>query len=444
MISKIKELYQGAHAHSGFQRYFKNSSWLFGGQLLRMVLGLFVSVAVARYLGPGDFGLYSYVSSIVALVGVVCTLGLQNVAKRDMVEFPEDRDEILGTCFSLSALAGLIGYAAMMLCVACMNVDSLALGMFALLGGSLLLSPFKFIEVWFQSQVKGNLSVVSTSTALLLFAVAKVAAIILGASLIWFAFIFLCESICVIVIQSILYRRNYASLAAWIGSWGRAKSLLSQAWPLIVSGIAVTVYMRIDQVMLGSMVGELAVGEYAAATRISTVWYFIPTLLAASLFPAIVNAKKQGEVFYMKRLQRYFDLNAALAYTIVLPFSFLAPWLIELLFGGQYAGSASILSIHIWTSLFVFTGVARGQYLITEGFFKFSLVATVTGAIVNIALNYYLIPLYSGVGAAVATLVSQFISALGTSFFYRKLSGICWLQLRSLFLIFRLKSVFSN
>lgn len=442
MMSKINELYQRARKHSGFQRYLKNTSWLFGGQMLRMVLGLFISVAVARYLGPADFGLYNYVSSIVALVGVVCTLGLQNVAKRDMVESPEGRDEILGTCFSLSALAGLIGYAAMMACVAIMDVDSLDLVMFTLIGGSLLLWPFKFIEIWFQSQVKGNLSVLSTSTTLLLFAVAKVGAIILEASLIWFGFLFLCESICVVVIQLMLYRRNYASLAAWCSSWRRAKSLLSRSWPLILSGIAVTVYMRIDLVMLGVMIGEQAVGEYAAATRISTVWYFIPTLLAASLFPAIVNAKKQGDAFYMKRLQRYFDLNAALSYMVVLPLSFMAPWLIALLFGNQFSGAAPILSIHIWTSLFVFMGVARNQYLITEGYFKFSLVVNIVGAIINIFMNYYLIPIFSGFGAAIATLLSQFIASFFLSYMYPKTYTIGRLQFNSLFLIFRLRSAF--
>ena len=61
MLSRAKKLYQTARDHAGFKRYFKNTSWLFGGQMFRMLLGLFVSVAVARYLGPEDFGLFNYV-----------------------------------------------------------------------------------------------------------------------------------------------------------------------------------------------------------------------------------------------------------------------------------------------------------------------------------------------------------------------------------------------
>lgn len=110
VINRLKQLWQKAFAHAGFKRYFKNTSWLFGGQMLRMVLGLFVSIAVARYLGPKDFGLYNYVLSIVALVAVLGNLGLRNLAKRELVATPEERDEILGTCFVLSALSGIVAY----------------------------------------------------------------------------------------------------------------------------------------------------------------------------------------------------------------------------------------------------------------------------------------------------------------------------------------------
>lgn len=405
--------------------------------MLRLVLGLFVSVAVARYLGPKDFGLYNYVLSIVALVAVLGNLGLQNLAKRELVATPEARDEVLGTCFVLSAISGVLAYGLMLWVVAMATDSSLMLGLFALLGGQLLCNPFKCSEIWFQSQVRSDLSVKATSISLVLFAVVKIIAIAKGLPLLGFAYIFLLESITVVGIQTIYYLRNYGPLWQWRILRAKAGNFLSNSWPLIVSGLAVMVYMRIDQVMLGAMVGEQAVGEYAAATRISNIWHFIPQILATSLFPAIMSARKRNDGSYENRLQRYFDLNASLAYAVALATSILAPWLIEFTFGAAYEGSANILAIHAWSTIFVFLGVARSQYLVAEQLYRISMICTILGAVVNVILNYLWIPPYGGNGAATATLVSYALSAFFSSFIFSSTRRIGRRQLISLAVIFR-------
>jgi len=397
-----------------------------------MVVSLFVSIAVARYLGPEDFGLYHYVLSIVALVSVITNLGLHSLAKRELVEHPEQRDTILGTCFVLNLFAGLIAYAAMLWIVSVVSDSSLTLGLFALLGGGLLLGPLKCIEVWFQSQVRSDLSFWASSLSLSLFAAAKVAAIFLQADLLGFAYIFLCELVVLTGLQVFLYRRHFGRLLAWRPERRLAMDYLKQAWPLLLSGLAVTVYMKIDQVMLGAMLGDVAVGQYSVAVRISSIWYFVPTLLATSLFPAILNARKQSGQLYTSRLQHYFDLNAGLAYLVCLPLSLAAPWIIALLFGADYAAAAPILTIHAWSSIFVFLGVARGQYLLAEKMFKFAFACALAGAITNIGMNFVLIPRFGGLGAAIATLVSYAISAVLSSVFLSSPHAVFKRQLLSL------------
>ncbi len=440
----LEFFFKRIHKHSGFKRYFKNTTWLLGGQIFRMGLGLFVSVAVARHLGPGDFGLYNYVLSIVLLVGVVGQLGLQQLAKRELVESPERHDEIMGTCFVLNLLAGVTIYAVMLIFVATQTDRSLVLGLFALLGSSLLLSPLSCIELWFQSQLRSDLSVLATSISLALFAGLKVHAIIKGAGLITFGYLFIFEAIVLCLLQVYFYRKHFGSIFQWQIRWPTALSFLHKSWPLILSGLAVTVYMRIDQIMLGAMLNEKIVGEYSVAVRISALWYFIPSMLATSLFPAILNARKHSVALYEKRLQAYFDLNAGLAYVICLPLSLAAPWVVAILFGAEYAAAAPILAIHTWSSLFVFLGVARGQYLVAEQMFKFSMYCTVTGAFVNIFLNYYLIPIFGGPGAAIATLSSQILSAFISSFAWKGTRNAGLMQLASAFLFFRLRSIYHS
>jgi len=99
-----------------------------------------------------------------------------------------------------------------------------------------------------------------------------------------------------------------------------------------------------------------------------------------------------------------------LSLVIAIPFAILAPLLVEMLFGVNYASSAAILRVHIWAGVAVFLGVASSQYLTAEGQQKMSLYRTLTGLIVNVALNVLLIPTYGAMGAAIATLVSYFVA----------------------------------
>jgi PST family polysaccharide transporter len=148
----------------------------------------------------------------------------------------------------------------------------------------------------------------------------------------------------------------------------------------MLSGLAIVIYMKIDLIMLGLMLGDEAVGIYSAATQISEIWYFIPMTIMASVFPAIIDAKKQGEIIYYERLQRLYDLMVWLSVLIAIPMTFIAAPLITLLYGNAYEEAGKVLAIHIWASVFVFLGVASSQWFIAENRQILSLQRTLAGA----------------------------------------------------------------
>lgn len=199
------------------------------------------------------------------------------------------------------------------------------------------------------------------------------------------------------------------------------------------SAVMVSLYMKIDTVMLKS-VGSVAVGIYSAASGLSEAWFFIPMAIVTSVFPAIVNARKTDMERYKKRLINLYDLLVYISLPVAIFISVFGTDIIHLLYGNRYEGAGQMLSIHIWSGIFVFLGIASGQYLIAEGYIKISFQRTAAGAILNIALNFWLIPLYGGIGASLATLVACFVST-----FYILLipktreQGV--LMLKSLFLI---------
>ena len=189
---------------------------------------------------------------------------------------------------------------------------------------------------------------------------------------------------------------------------------------------------KIDQIMLGEMIGSQSVGIYSAATRISEIWYFIPTAIASSISPAIFSAKKEGdEILYYRRIQQLLRLLSTIAILIAVPMSFLSGDLVTILFGSEYSAAGPILAIHTWAAVFVFMGVGTSSWFIAEGLTYLTFRRTLIGAVMNIMLNFVLIPMYGGIGAAIATVISQAFASFISNAFNLKSRKIFLIQLKS-------------
>lgn len=193
--------------------------------------------------------------------------------------------------------------------------------------------------------------------------------------------------------------------------------------------------MKIDQVMIKEMLDNKAVGDYAAAVRLSEAWYFIPMVITSSLFPAIINAKKISEELYYKRLQKLYDLMVWMAITIALPMTFLSDWVVNLLYGTKYSEAGNVLIINAWAGIFVFLGIASNKWFMIENLQQFLFYRTFAGAIFNFILNVILIPEIGIQGAAIATLFSQMIAAYLFDFFTDITRKIFFMKTKSLLLI---------
>jgi PST family polysaccharide transporter len=390
----------------------QNIAWLFFDRTVRMGVGLFVGVWVARYLGVQQFGIFNYATAFVSLFNPLTTLGLDALVIRSIVREPELKDEILGTTFWLKLCGAIV---CLLLTVGSIFVlrqdDQLTVGLVAILATAGILNAFDTIDFWFQSQVQSKYTVVARNTAFVIIALIKVVLIKIHAPLVAFAWATLGEVALGATGLIIAYRfKGYSILWRW--SLSLAKTLLTESWPLILSGLTIMIYVRIDQIMLGQMVGDEAVGLYSAATRISEVWYFIPTAISSSVAPSIYAAKQVSEELYYQRIKKLIRLLVMISLVVAVPMSFLSTTIITLLFGNGYAAAGSILGIHIWAAVFVFMGVASGSWFIAEGLTQLAFRRTLMGAVVNVILNWLLIPAYAGVGAAVATVISYGIGSV--------------------------------
>ncbi len=412
-----------------------NIGWLFFDKVLRMGVGLLVMVLVARYLGPQQYGLLNFATAFVGLFGAVAGLGLQSIVVRDIVRDPTCREETLGTAAVLQLGGGVLAYGLILGTIFWLRPDDvLAKWLVTILGSMMLFKASEVAMYWFESQVLSKYTVWVQNGSFLVFAAVKLALIFGNAPLLAFAWATVAEAVMFALLLLVILGMHGPGLRKLKVSLARAKALLADSWALLLSGLSIAFYMKIDQIMLGQMLGDRAVGIYSAASRISEVWYFIPMMIVASVSPTILVAKKQSDALYHQRLQHLYDLMACLSIAVALPITFLAEPIVDLLFGPTYAEASTVLSIHIWGSIFVFLGLAN-IWIIAENRILMALQRSFLGMLINIFLNWLMIPIYGVCGAAIATFISQAFANYGIDVMQKASRQVFYAKTKSLNLV---------
>jgi polysaccharide transporter, PST family len=400
--------------------------------ILRLSIGLVMTIWLARYLEPNQFGLFSYALAISALLSPLAKLGLDNIVVRDLILTPEKTGQILGTTFSLRILTGIgTGILGISLAILLNPNELSAQALVSILSISTVMRAFETIALWFQSQVQSKYVVYAKIGAFLFSVVIQTVLIFQRASLLAFATVILCEIALSSLGMAWAYRQYGPGFKEWKFSIEQARTLLNQGWPLVFSALAITLYMKVDQLMLAYMVGNESVGIYSAATRISEALYFAPIAVVCSVAPALIEAKGKSIELYHQRLQQLFSLMVVTGVTISIFITSTSSFLIYHLFGSNYIAAAPVLTIHIWASVFVFLGVVQGLWDVNEHLQKLAFARASFGSVMNIVLNLFLIPAYGAMGASIATLISYVAINYFANLVHPKTSHIFYMQSRA-------------
>ena len=245
----------------------------------------------------------------------------------------------------------------------------------------------------------------------------KILFIIFKLGLIYFILAYTIEVFIVAIGLVFVYKKMGFKFSKWKIDKNIIKYLLKNSWPLMFSGVAVSIYMKIDQVMITNMINSEANGFYSIAVKLSEIWYFIPAIICTSLLPAIINAKNTNNLIYKKRLKSLFKLMFIISLLTAIIITIFSPLIINILFGNEYLRSINVLRIHIWAGIGVFLGYAMYQFLIVENMTKIFLITTILGAIINVILNLILIPKLNINGAAISTFIAYTFQTLSVLFF---------------------------
>lgn len=410
-----------------------NTAWLMVDRVVRMGLGLCVGIWIARYLGPAQFGNLSFALSFVALFGTMTTLGLDSILVKNLLADGADAGVILGTAFVLRLLGGILAPFIAVTSIHLMEPnDPVTVLLVTLLSAGLLFQAFDTIDGYFQAHVQSKLTVWAKNMAFLSVAAVRVC-LVYGKAPLWsFAIAQVAELALGALGLIAMYRWRGGRVSMWRAQRGCAVQLLRQSWPLILTGMAIMIYSRIDMVMLKLMQGDAAVGLYATATRISEVWYFVPVAIVSSVSPSIIRAKDNPGVYY-ERIGKLFSVMSLIALVVGSAIALGSHWIIHILYTDAFSAAAPILAVHVWASVFVFLGLAQAPWDISQNLLKLGFYRTLAGAVGNVLLNLVLIPKFSAMGAAIATVISYAIAGVFANAFDVRTRLIFVMQLKSLF-----------
>jgi len=421
-------------------KYANNAIWLFSEKGLRAIEAFLVGLWIARYLGPEDFGLLNYAYSFVFLFTAIGTLGLDQIVVKDLVNKGASRDLILGTTLGLRAIGFVVMGLLIFLILKLLNGTEQVNKLIWIITFSVLFQSFNGIDFYFQSKVESKYITWVNMIMVVISACVKIALIVYQADLIYFAWVYCLETIISAIGYIYFYKREGLSLHKWKFSWTTAKGLLSRSWFLIVGTIATAIYMKIDQVMIKDIIDDRAAGLYSAAVKACSIWLFVTVVITQSIFPSLVKLKKKNQELFLNQLQHLYNILVKIAIVACIVYTVFADWIIKFLFDLEYAESSGIMTIYIWSIIFVFLSNGSWGFYLNENLEKFSSIRLIIGAIINVILNLLLIDKIGLLGAAYATLVSYSISGYFVNALFKRTRPNFVLQTRSLFNFLNLKT----
>lgn len=412
--------------------------WQLTEKILRIFSGLFIGIWIAKYLGTHLFGVYSYIQSFVGLFVALTTLGLDGVVVREITK-NQNQNIYIGTALLLRLVGAVLLILILSIVIYFYPHEYSSLMMLYSL--VFIIQAGLVFEYYFQSRVQGNIIGKVKIASLSLGIILKIYVILTGGALFDFITVLMIES----GIVSFLLVMNYSKQESLIKLKVRFKysvDLLKTSWPLIFSGFIMSVYMKIDQVMLYNMLSAEMNGIYASAVRISDSMNFIPVIICNVVFPLIIKLKSKSASNYRIATQSLHSLMLWGAIILAGFFSIFSELIIRNTYGIDYIEAAPVLSIYTWASIPVFLGVSSTIWILSENLQKYKLIMDVFGALLNVALNLYLIPKYGVVGAAYATLISYSLTLILVSYVFPPLRDNLKMMVASFLMpIFSMKDI---
>ncbi len=399
------------------RRVLTNASWIVGCRLAQSLLNLIVGMLSARYLGPSGYGLISYAASVVAFAVPLMRLGLHAVLVEEITCDPDSEGQILGTALGMSIVSAVCCIAGVSAFVYFANagerITLLVCGIYSL---SLLFQAAEMVTYWFQAKLLSKYPSLAMLVAYAVASAYKIWLLISGKSVIWFAGTTVLEHFFVAALLLLTYIRKQQQ--PWGFSRELAQRMFSKSKYYILSGMMVMIFQQTDRLMLKLMLGNSATGYYSAAATCAGIFGFVYAAIIDSARPEILRKNQVSEQSSEKGLSSLYCIVFYLSLGQSIITAVFARPIIYILYGADYLPAVETLRVCVWYITFSYFGSIRNIWILCAGKHRHIWIIDMTGVVINVGLNYLLIPLWGICGAAMASVATQFFTNFVFGFIY--------------------------
>lgn len=405
-MNLINKIISRFHISTTQQKVVKNLVWAVIGKIVTLLGSLLVGIFVARYLGPEQYGLMNYVFSYIAVFQVFASFGLDSIEIREEAHRNDEKNKLIGTAFVLKILFAIITILLVVISVWIFEADSFTKWMIIMYSLSMIMNSFGVIRNYFTSIVWNEYIVKTEITRTIIGAGIKVALLLIHADLFWFILSTLFDTVLLASGYIVSYKSKIDRIRDWTFDKETALYLIKQSFPLLLSGAAVVVYQKIDQVMLGNMIDKTAVGYYSVAGKFTEICLFIPTIIAQTITPILVKAYHNDNKDYQRKAKSFMNITIWGTIFMCIVICLLSHPLIKYTFGIDYNAAVPLLQIMIFKTIGYASAQITGALIVIEKKQKYVVIRNIIGCIVCIGLNLLLIPRYGVTGAAFASIIT--------------------------------------
>ena len=387
-------------------KVLNNASWIIACKIMQSACSFIIGVFTARYLGPTSYGLISYAASIVAFFLPIMQLGFSSTLVREIVNQPEREGQVLGTSLVLniiSSIACVIGITTFSFLSTPTETETIVVcGLYSL---SLVFQASEMIQYWFQAKLLSKYPSIVSLVAYVVVSLYKVYILIAGKSVRWFAVTHVIEACIIASALLIIYLKCGKQKLSF--SFELAKEMFSRSKHYISAAMMVVVFQQTDRLMLKWMLNETETGYYSASLTCLGITGFVFMAIIDSARPSILESKKRSEKEYTEKLTMLYTIVNLLSLAQSIAMTVFAKMIIGIIFGADFLPASRVLQVAVWYTAFGYYGTVRNVWILAEEKQQYLWKINLAGATLNVVLNFILIPILGGVGAAIASLATQ-------------------------------------
>lgn len=353
----------------GVQKIFKGMAYLSSEKLLKLLIGIVIHSLIARKLGPEIFGEVNYAVNTVFIFSLFVLLGMDEVLIKDLVSEKDQAEK------EKSIAAGLVLRILAVVISVCIFFPLLIFNIFSeesqvntyllIFSFVLFLQPILIFEIPFLSEVKSKVIFKARMSGYVAGTFSKIIFLSMSLKPVFLVFTYMIEEVIgkFVLVWNFSKEYRFSKL-----TFSKTKTLkiLKSSYPIMLMTFVLAVDSRLGFQYMRLVNDDAALGFFAISFNLIDAWNFLPIAITTSVFPKLIETKRDISEVYMRRTLYLFSFCFWVSVLLIVSTYVVAPFIISFLYGAQYAGAEYYLRLMSLLLIPMFLNSARTKYFVIE------------------------------------------------------------------------------